>query len=300
MGRDKAAACNRELGAELRKRREAAGMSGAAIANYTGWDKSKVSRVESGHIGLSPVDVLHYLGACQVWAPEAKEMLALCETAQRKLGHWLDGHSKWLAESGSSLIFHEATADRSVTYEPLYMPGLLQTADYARVWLARAPSEAAEAAAMVQVRMDRQQVLHRPQRRPFAFFVHEQALRLRVGSAAIMQEQLLHLVLMSNLPHVMLRVVPASAGEQAILGGPFRLFEFRDHQPLVYLDGIATGFFLEDRDYVDQYRELLPELDAIAMGEGQSREFAAALADEHDRGSHERNGGIYCLEEEQL
>jgi hypothetical protein len=259
-----------------------------------------VSRIESGHIGLSPVDVLHYLGACRVWAPEAKEILALSETAQRKLGYWVDGHSKWLAESGTSLIFHEATADRSVTYEPLYLPGLLQTADYARVWLDQPPIEAAEAAAMVQVRMDRQQVLHRPQRTPFIFFVHEQALRLQVGSVAVMQEQLLHLVLMTNLPQVTLRVVPASAGERAVFGGPFRLFEFRDHHPLVYLDGIATGFFLDDEEYVARYRQLIPELEAIAMDEGQSREFAATLADEHDRGSLERNGGIYHLEEEHL
>jgi hypothetical protein len=148
--------------------------------------------------------------------------------------------------------------------------------------------------------MERQQVLHRPHAAPVVFYVHEQALRLQVGGPAIMHEQLLHLVIMAGLPHVGLRVVPATAGAQAVFGGSFRVFQFRDHHPLVFLDGVAVGVFLEDPEYVAEYRRLLPELRSVAMSEGESRSFAATLADEFDRGSHRRHAGIYQLEEEHV
>jgi hypothetical protein len=97
-----------------------------------------------------------------------------------------------------------------------------------------------------------------------------------------MHEQLLHMVLTAALGHVTLRIVPA----RSVLGGPFRLFEYAEFSPLLYLDGFLTGMFIEDHDVVgDYYRYLLPELRAVALSEGESREFAATLADEYDRGS---------------
>ena len=297
MGRTNATACYRELGAELKRRREAAGITGDQLGREVGWHRSKVSRVELGHSEVSAVDVIHYLGACRIFAAEAPELLDLCREAESSLGYWIGRHARWMEETGSSLIYHEATAARSLSYEPLLIPGLLQTAEYARVRLGRAPMAPAEVDALVRTRVERQQVLQRPKPAWFTFFVHEQALRLQVGSPAIMHEQLLHLVIMSGLPHVQLRVVPSSAGEQAIFGGSFRLFEFEDHRPLVFLDGVAIGLFLEDSDYVAEYRQLLPGLRAVAMNEGESRAFAAELADAHDRGS-QSNGAIYELEEE--
>jgi transcriptional regulator with XRE-family HTH domain len=304
MGRTNATACYRELGAELKKRREAAGLTGDDVARSTGWHRSKVSRVEQGHAEISAVDLLHYLGACRIFAAEAHDLLAICREAERKLGFWVGRHARWMEETGSSLIYHEATAARSVSFEPLLVPGLLQTPDYARILLAEAPMAPKpmapkEVDALLRTRVERQQVLHRPKPARFVFFVHEQALRLRVGSRAVMHEQLLHLVIMAGLPHVQLRVVPSSAGERAVFGGPFRLFEFTEHRPLVFLDGVTVGLFLEDAEYVAEYRALLPELHRVALGAEESRSFAAGLADALDRGSR-RNGAIYQLEEEQL
>jgi transcriptional regulator with XRE-family HTH domain len=300
MGRTNATACYRELGAELKKRRRAAGLSGDDIVRATGWHRSKVSRIESGQSDITAVDVIHYLGACRIFAAEAPDLLNLCQDAERNLGYWMGRHARWMEETGSSLIYHEATAARSISYEPLLVPGLLQTPDYAKVRLGRAPLAPVEVEALVRTRMERQQVLHRPNPAVFSFYVHEQALRMRVGSRAIMHEQLLHLVIMAGLPHVRLRIVPSLAGERAIFGGPFRLFEFRDHRPLVFLDGVAVGFFLEDQEYVAEYRQLLPTLMDVAMDERQSRAFAAELADALARGSRRRDAGIYELEEEHL
>jgi transcriptional regulator with XRE-family HTH domain len=285
MGRANATACYRELGAELRKRREAAGVTAVHIADETGWDRTKISRIEAGQVDISTVDVIFFLGACGIYLAEAKDVVQLCKIAQEDRGYWLSPHGEWLETSLPSLIYHEATADRSISYEPFVVPGLLQTPAYARWWIARGAAQLSRSAdEAYRIRRKRQEILHRRNPRQFVFFVHEHALRTQVGSAKIMQEQLLHMVLMAALGHVTLRIVPA--GERSVFGGPFRLFEYGGHDPLVYLDGFLTGVFIDDGDIVgDYHRYLLPELRAVALDAGESREFAANLADEYDRGS---------------
>lgn len=115
-----------------------------------------------------------------------------------------------------------------------------------------------------------------------------------------MHDQLLKLVLMAALPHVSLRVLPALAGERGVFGGSFELFEYRDHQPLVYFSAAWNGVFLEDQDFVADYRRLLPAMASVALDKGESRAFIAKLADALDQRSHRRDVGIYELEEEQL
>jgi transcriptional regulator with XRE-family HTH domain len=286
MGRVNATACYRELGAELRKRREAAGVTAARIAAETGWDRTKISRIETGHYDLSTVDVIFYLGACGIYRADAMETVELCRTAAAKPGYWLSPRGEWLADSLASLIFHESTAGRTISYEPFVVPGLLQTPAYARTRITRGVGSISRSVEeILRIRMERQAVVRRRNPADFVFFVHEQALRTQVGSAAVMHEQVLHMVLMAALDHVTLQVVPA-VHERPVFGGPFQLFEYREHYPLLYLDGFLTGMFIEDHDLVgDYYRHLLPELRAVALSAGESREFAASLADEYDRGS---------------
>jgi hypothetical protein len=247
------------------------------------------------------VDVIHYLAACKVFATDAEEILTICHDAERKLGYWLSPHGEWLEDTLNSLIYHEATAQRWTTYEPMVIPGLLQTPRYARVWIEQSPGLPQEDIdAAVRLREQRQQILHRPRPAQFTFFVCEQALRLDVGSRSVMHEQLLKLVLMAGLPHVSLRVLPASAGERALLRSPLVFFEYKDHKPLVYLDHSCSGVFLEDKDFVADYRRRLRAVAAIALDEEESRAFTAELADALDQRSRTRDAGIYELEEEQL
>jgi hypothetical protein len=158
----------------------------------------------------------------------------------------------------------------------------LQTEGYIRALTAeRWPHRDVEFS--VEIRRDRQRILHRPSAARFMFFVHENALRMRVGHPAIMQEQLLSLLLLDGLPQVAVRVVPATAGAQATFGGAFRVFEYANHPSLVYLDGPFAGLFLEDAEYVAGYRRLIPAIADIALNERQSRECLATIASDHDR-----------------
>src|SRR5262245_31805743 len=118
MGRNHAGACYRELGAALKNRRESAGLVGDDIGRVTGWHRSKVSRVEHGQVEISVVDAIHYLAACKIFVTDAKDILELCRNAERNLGYWVGAQGGYLEDSFSSLIYHEATADRLVGYEP--------------------------------------------------------------------------------------------------------------------------------------------------------------------------------------
>lgn len=298
MGRVNTTACHRELGAELRKRREAAGVTTAQVAHETGWDRSKISRIESGRVDISTVDVIFYLGACGIYRASAEDVLQLSRTAEHNQGYWLSPHGEWLEDSLASLIYHESTAGRTISYEPFVVPGLLQTPSYARLRIDRSADRTSrDLDDAFRIRMQRKVILGRRNPAEFVFFVHEQALRAEVGSAAIMHEQILHIVSMAALGHVTLRIIRAAAGEQSMFGGPFQLFEYREHSPLLYLDGFLTGMFIEDGDIVgDHYRHLLPDLRAVALDAGESRKYAADLADEYDRGSQPDVG----MEEEQL
>lgn len=287
MGASRGSACYREVGAELVARRVAAGRTGQQIADITGWSRTRVARMESGEACTSIADLIHYLVLCKVKIPQMKPILEIARIAERRQGYWLSDRERTEADSLRSLIYHEAAARRTISFEPLAVPGLLQTAGYATAQLTReagAPSAVIEGA--LRTRQERQRILRWERPAGFVFFVHEQALRLQVGSAAIMHEQLLHLVLASALEHVTLRVIPCSAGARSTFGGPFKIMEDAKHQPLLYLDLFNSGLFIEDRQYVEDYYQLLPELNAVALDEGESRSFAADLADEYDRGSH--------------
>jgi hypothetical protein len=229
--------------------------------------------------------VVHYVVGCGGTLKTIKPYVELTGLAERKQGYWLT--DKRMGKSLQSLIFHETSARRSIIYEPQVIPGLLQTADYARAQITAVEPDIAEdeLAGAIRTREERQRILNWANPASFTFYVHEQALRLRVGSATTMHEQLLQLVLTAALDNVSLRIVPSAAGEHSLFGGPFQLMETDDHPPVMYLDHAFGGLILEDRKYLESYYRILPTLTHIALDEGQSRKFAADLADAFDRGS---------------
>ena len=267
----------------LRRVREKAGLSGDALAHRLGWSPATVSRMEHGRRPSTTTDVIQYTVMCGASRSEVEPIVEFTRMAECQEGYYLSDER--IDGSLQSLIFHESTATHSIIYEPQVINGLLQTQDYARALNSNLSADTV--AGVVRTRMERQRILSLPSPARFTFFVHEHALRLQVGSDRIMHEQLLHLVLTAAMDHVTLRVVPSAAGERSAVGGAFRLMEFPEHRPMVYLDNLGGGgLILDDPRYVRRYRELMPMLADVALNEGQSREFAAGLADEFDRGSH--------------
>ncbi|HEX3590789.1 MAG TPA: Scr1 family TA system antitoxin-like transcriptional regulator, partial [Pseudonocardiaceae bacterium] len=172
----------RELGVELRKRREAAGLKGYDLAEQLGWSASKVSRMENGIRGVSEVDAAIYLTHCGVLQQELEDLLDIARAEDSDT--WLQEHGERLPDNLRTLVYHETTAAASASYEPSLVPGLLQTSDYARAVFEFADVvPRGKIGTAVRARLDRQAVLRKPDPPQCLFFVHENALRAPVGDA---------------------------------------------------------------------------------------------------------------------
>ncbi|MFL6144409.1 MAG: helix-turn-helix domain-containing protein [Labedaea sp.] len=272
----------RELGAELRRVREAARYTGKELAWKLGWSPSKVSRMETGDRGTSEMDAAVYAAFCGAIGDDLHRLLGLAQVVDDN--HWLQVRGERLPDELRSLIALETTAEIITYYEPLVIPGLLQIEDYARAVFRETgvlPAESVES--RVRIRMDRQRLLNRRNPPEVTFFVHENALRTPVGNIEIMHEQILHLLLAGAAPPCQLRVVPASSGARTGLTGAFIWMAHRAHNPVIYVEHLTTSLFLEGRDEVLAYRRRLEQLQVVALDVGQSRAYLAALASEYDR-----------------
>ncbi|WP_204033097.1 DUF5753 domain-containing protein [Micromonospora qiuiae] len=176
-------------------------------------------------------------------------------------------------------IEQEATALR--WFEPVYMPGLLQTEGYARAILTGAGLFGAdEIEQQVAARIDQQGVLTRDRPPLLSAVIDEHALRRRIGGAEVMREQAQHLVkLGSTLPRVRIQVVPLSAGAYAGLDGPFVIATSPSGEDVVYLDGQRHGQVIDRGDYVRQMVEVWESIRGEALSQQQSLDLMAEVAE---------------------
>ncbi len=121
---------SRELGDNLRLAMESAGLNGKRVAHLLGWPESKVSRLLTGHIKLSELDVSAFLAICHVKGGRRERLLRLAR--EQGTPGWLQQHGSNLPEQLTTLIDHESKAVEIFAFEPIRVPGLLQTGDYAR------------------------------------------------------------------------------------------------------------------------------------------------------------------------
>jgi hypothetical protein len=254
------------------------------MARQLDWSPSRVSRLFSGKRGGSSLDVSAFLAVCGVRGPEKERLLNLALDQHRP--GFLQPH---LPTQLRTLFNHENKAVGFKDFEFNLVPGLLQTDAYIRALITEAglvPEE--EIDDRVSAKLGRQNLLGRSDRM-FTFYVHEFALRLPVGGAPVMSEQLHKLLRMSVRPNLTLRVVPASLGAHAATAGSFHVLEFNQIPPIVYLDSETSGLFLELPIEIRAYKRILTALDATALPEGQSREFIRNLAVElyADREDHD-------------
>jgi transcriptional regulator with XRE-family HTH domain len=278
---NQATARARELGGELKQIRENAQLTGERLAGKLGWSPSKISRLESGIRGTSDVDIVMLLAMCGAQRGDVDRILELVREAD---GYRLRPHGSQLPDELRTLVFQETTATTTTSFELARLPGLLQTEDYAREIITRSVSVPADGVeARVRARMARQNLMRRQWPPRFYFYIHEQALRLPVGGSKVMHEQLLTLVFATSLANCRVRVVPTAVGAHAGLGGPFMLMDYDKHAPTVYVENERASLFLDTKGDIAAYRKAIIDLASVALNEGQSREWLANLASEHDR-----------------
>jgi transcriptional regulator with XRE-family HTH domain len=270
-------AYSRDLGDELRRIRETCtGFGGRAMAAQLGWDPSKVSNIETGKARASEIDLAQYLATC------GKDLDYLQEFTGR-YRHAFDLYFAQVPENLRTLTMVENMATKIFAYEVLSIPGLLQTEAYARALFVEFGNPPEEAEKGVELRMGRQCIWQRPYRPECVFFVHELALRMRIGDAKVMEDQYLRLLFNAHI----LRVVPANAIGLA-LKSPLSLFEFAKASPLAYTENDLARVFAQDSPAITSSRALFAQLDAVALDEEQSRSVLAAYVSGLREDSHDR------------
>jgi transcriptional regulator with XRE-family HTH domain len=272
----------RLLGAELRRLREGAGFSLDDAARILECDRSKISRIETGHRGVRPKELRELLAEYGV---EEKRRYALADLARHtgKRGWWQD-YGDVIATPFRDFISMEASAESAWTHDTHMVPGLLQTEDYARaVVAATLPGESArQRDRLVAVHMARQQLLTRadnPLR--YSAIVSEAVLRHLVGGPRVLKAQLEWLLKAgAAVPNLTVRVLPFAAGTPAAPAETFVLLRFPEPTELgvVYLPGLTGGLFLEEPDHVERHVLAHEHLRAAALSVQESADLIEEAA----------------------
>ena len=251
------------LGAHLRRLREAQGVT----REDAGWEirssESKISRMELGRVGFKERDVADLLTLYGVDdAVERERLLALARDANNP--GWWHRFGDVLPNWFQSYLGLEAAAALIRTSEVQFVPGLLQTRDYARavVLLGHGRAKPEEIERRVELRMQRQQVLAADNAPKLWVVVDEAALRRPIGGLDVMRGQVEALLEANTLPNVRLQVIPFQAGGHAAAGGAFTILRFPDEDlpDVVYIEQLTSALYLDKRDDVDLYAEAMERL----------------------------------------
>lgn len=269
----------RRLGLEFRALRELAGLKGDEAAKRLKWSNSKLSRIELGRSPVTPADVAKLLELYGVTDQERQDELAKLNREARRKGWW----QLYSDIPYSTFIGLEAEAKTQLTFQHV-IPGLLQTEAYAesinRETLTDPPIEALEQ--QVEVRMQRQGVLTRPEPLELRAVLDEGALRRLVGGKEVMKAQLHKLLELSTRRNIIIQVIPFSAGAHpGTLTGPFVIlrYEHPADPDVIYIEGDSDPY--PDREGTAQrYGVIFDNLRAYAMSAAQSQSLIKEIVAE--------------------
>jgi transcriptional regulator with XRE-family HTH domain len=252
------------VGAHLRVLRERRGITRGQAAGLIRASESKISRMELGRVGFKERDLLDLLSLYGVHDGSERSLL-VDRVRESNAPAW------WQAYADAAPVwFHrylglEPTAALIRTFEVQFVPGLLQTEDYARAVVRLGhPSAGADAVERrVRLRRERQQVLNRPDAPRLWAVVDEAALRRAVGGPAVMRDQLEALIAtVTKMRNVRLQVLPLATGGHAAAGGSFTILRFPHHAmpDVVYIEQLTGALYLERPDDVDSYFDAVTQL----------------------------------------
>jgi transcriptional regulator with XRE-family HTH domain len=255
------------LGIQLRRLREAKGLTPDQAGYEIRASRSKISRVEHGRVGFKERDVRDLLSLYGVTDDqELARMLGLARQANNQ--GWWAKYDDIMPDWFESYVGLEQATSLIRTYELQFVPGLFQTEGYARAVtvLGHRAAPASEIERRVSLRMQRQELLRSGDSPRLWAVIDESALRRPVGGRDVMRTQLRHLVDVADYPRVTLQVMPFSRGGHPAAGGSFTVLRFAepDLPDIVYIEQLTSALYLDRRDEVDHYMEVMNRLSAEA------------------------------------
>jgi hypothetical protein len=261
------------FGAEVRRAREAVGLTLADLGLVVPCDGSTVSRIEAGL--LNPAE--RFANACDEAFPQ---MGGWFTRFHRDSGRWGGPYPRWFADWVDTE--HHAAVLR--TWEPLLVPGLLQTPEYARAlfkaW--QTTDDDDEVENLITARIDRQRIFGQPKPPSFWAVIDEGVLRRRIGGSKLMQDQLIHLAEMTERPMINVHVIPAEVGAHIGLLGAFAIAGFAGDAPgIVYFESPDEGQTTRDPVTVARIILTFDTLRSEALPRGASRDLIMKAAEEY-------------------
>jgi transcriptional regulator with XRE-family HTH domain len=251
------------LGARLRRLREERGIGRADAGHVIRASSSKISRMEAGRHGFKLRDVADLLTLYGV-TDEAERATLLALAEQANTPAWWQYYSDVVPSWMQTYLGAEQAANVIRCFQVQRVPGLLQTADYARasIGLAHPDAGAEEMDRRVALRMTRQRVLHRQPATRLWAVIDEAALRRPVGGLAVMRAQLRHLIEICGLPQVTVQILTFRSGGHAAEGGPVTILRLPGGElpDVVYVEQLTTGLYPDRPAEIECYWDAMNRL----------------------------------------
>ncbi|SFB80087.1 helix-turn-helix domain-containing protein [Streptomyces aidingensis] len=257
----------RRVGQELQRLREVAGLSGAEAGAHIGLGRPHMSHVEAGRTHISEANLRTL---CQVYGCTDSDLVDVLVAMSQSDGKgWWTRHRWARGTRAWDLAELESLATHFRIFEWLYVPGLLQTSDYMRSLFTLGnqglPKDRIDE--YTEFRLRRQQVLTDEPLRRFHAIIHESAFHMEFADPQVMRRQLEHLVEASQLPNVVIQVLPFSASRTSLTpGAPFNVYDLcTPSLRTVYVEHPTSAVFLADHSHLDQFAREFDRLSSVAL-----------------------------------
>ncbi|MDC0765959.1 helix-turn-helix domain-containing protein [Streptomyces sp. HD] len=269
------------LATELRRLRDAAGITGREAATALGVSSAQISQIETGLAGVSEKRLRRM--AANYACSDGALVDALVTMATDRTRGWWEDYQESLPTPYLDLAEVEYHASHRWDVDFLHIPGLLQTDDYARALFSYVNAEfpQSEVDLRVEHRMRRRGIIERSDPIPYEAVIHEAALRIRVGDRSATRAQLTRILTLSEADHVSVRVIPfeldsfAGAGSAMVyVGGPVPKLD------TVVRDGPHGTAFVDAEAQLERFRTLFRRLERVSLDPERSRDFIHNLVKE--------------------
>lgn len=258
------------LGKRLRLARIEAGFNSQdALAAVLGFDRTVIAKAETGDRPPTTDVLLAWCEACSLDTDLYADFAELARSGDGPIPTWFEDYLEAEREAQSLLI-----------WSPIVIPGLLQTAEYARTLLLAQQTDTSDDAiqALINARLDRQSIFDRAEPPDVTIVLDEAVLHRLIGSPAIMHDTLMHVAEMSLRPDIVIQVVPTSKGANAGIGGAFDIASTDGTPGTLRTDGVEDQT-TEDRSLVRKHRVAFNRVRGDALSRDASRELILKAAE---------------------
>lgn len=271
---------SRRLGGELRELRLAKGLKVQDAAEALECGQPKISQIENGKRGIRPLDLTTLLNLYGVDDEDQRSALRRLAKEIHKVDWW-SGQGPLLRDSLRDYLTLEADSQLVRSYEPIVLPGLLQTEPYMRrLFTATCPADQVET--LVETRMKRKELLGDPAAFGIRTVIDVPALHRIGGDPRVVRDQLEYLIDMGTRPNVNIQVLPLDATFPLDQYPPFNICSMRTEPraDIIWLEHVTGGTLLEQRPEVQTYANVWDEMTAAAMSPSASRQYMRDLIKE--------------------